>query len=451
MMRATGVFWAVGVIALVGTVNCSSREASPEGDDEAELGTARSALLLPARCYGKMLKPMPLDYEQPVGLAMTLRINRTCLTGAPLVDRKIRVYIRRHDGGLVGPQQLLVDWSDWPGGQYRFEAPWTAGHLLAGGDLVPGRYQIFSYTVNASLYDDWVNGDSYARNMSTRSDNTYVELHDPGTWSSGSWGACSAACGGGTQTRTNTCVDGGANPLDARMCLDAEPASSQTCNPDACGAELYSARGWRGDGKVYKLDLATGTPTVVALDGDENAVLGATGSSLVRFHWSSLELVNPTTLATTSTVTLSPGLGEPGAIVASGADYYATRSGGALYYVTSTGTVTSVGSFGGGDGKALAWDAAGTGLYTCNVDHANLRKLSTSDASTLATVGMTSSFGTVLGCFSLATQPGSGITYALVRYGAKSGDRRLGTVDLTTGVVTDIGLVGTSFRSLAFL
>jgi hypothetical protein len=355
---------------------------------------------------------------------------------------------RRAAGRPQGPQQLLVDWSDWPGSQYRFEAPWTAGHLLAGGELVPGRYQIFSYTVNASLYDDWVNGDSYARQMSTRSDNTYVELQAPGSWSSGSWGACSATCGGGTQTRTNTCVDGSSNPLDARMCLDAEPASSQACNPDAC-LELYSAMGNRGDGKIYKVDPATGATTVVALTGDRDAVIGAAGTSLVRFRGSSLELVNPSTLATASTVTLSPSINEPGAIVASGADYYATSYSGTLFHVTSTGAVTSLGYF-AGDGKALAWDAAGTGLYTCNVDHANLRKISTSDASTLATVAMTSSFGTVLGCFSLATQPGTGVTYVLVRYGAKSAARRLGTVDLTTGVVTDIGSVGVGFRSLAF-
>jgi hypothetical protein len=221
----------LGALALLvaATANCATSTPSRAGDEEP-VGTQASAVVLPPRCYGKMLKPTPLELVQPSGQPMTLRVNRTCLQGAPLLDRKIRIYAK----GSSGVQQMLMDWTDWAGGTYRFESPWTAGRRLDGEVLPPGRYQIYSYTIHASLLDDWLANDPYARNMSTRSDNTYVEIVDPGSWSSGDWGACSAACGGGTQTRTNTCVDGGSNPIESRLCLAGEPSVSQACNESAC-------------------------------------------------------------------------------------------------------------------------------------------------------------------------------------------------------------------------
>ncbi len=225
----------VSIIALAATIAaCVGVPSTPDTSDDPDgVGTAESALG-PARCYGKMLQPSPLEVQQPIGQPMTLRVNRQCDPGAPLVTRKIRIYARRYEGGVAGAQQLLVDWTDWPGAQYRFDVPWSAGTSLSGS-LPPGRYQIYSYTINASLYADWVANDAYARQMSTRSDNTYVEIVEPGTWTSSAWGACSAPCGGGAQSRTNTCVDAASAPLAARMCLGTAPSTSQACNSQACG------------------------------------------------------------------------------------------------------------------------------------------------------------------------------------------------------------------------
>jgi Thrombospondin type 1 domain len=54
-----------------------------------------------------------------------------------------------------------------------------------------------------------------------------------GTWVSGDWGTCSAICGGGSQTRTNHCQRNGVD-VDASYCITAPPAASQACNTAAC-------------------------------------------------------------------------------------------------------------------------------------------------------------------------------------------------------------------------
>lgn len=233
-----GVPFVLGAAIL----NCSAPPetdpdaTNPSGDD-GHVGTAASAATaLPPRCYGKMLLPAPYDDpDQPVGMPMTVRINRACDRGAPLVDRKMRVYVRSAEvGQAVGPQLMLKDWTDVGATQYRLDIPWTAGRLADGSTLPPGRYQMYSYSLNSSLYDDWAANEPYARAMSTRSDNTYVTLKAAGTWVSEDWGECSASCDGGTQSRTNKCQASGVD-VAARYCLAAAPETSQSCNESACG------------------------------------------------------------------------------------------------------------------------------------------------------------------------------------------------------------------------
>jgi Thrombospondin type 1 domain len=57
------------------------------------------------------------------------------------------------------------------------------------------------------------------------------------SWVQGGWGACSASCGGGTQTQTVTCETNTGVAVAETFCAgSAEPATTQTCNPTACGA-----------------------------------------------------------------------------------------------------------------------------------------------------------------------------------------------------------------------
>lgn len=53
-------------------------------------------------------------------------------------------------------------------------------------------------------------------------------------WIQSGFGACSVSCGGGTETQSVYCEDQGRNILPNSDCASPEPATSQSCNPQAC-------------------------------------------------------------------------------------------------------------------------------------------------------------------------------------------------------------------------
>ncbi|MFT7434056.1 MAG: hypothetical protein ACI9TY_001701 [Alphaproteobacteria bacterium] len=64
-----------------------------------------------------------------------------------------------------------------------------------------------------------------------------------GAWSTGGWSACSKTCGGGVQTRSVTC--------SFTTCTGVKPASSQTCNTQACATSgAWSIGGWSACSKT---------------------------------------------------------------------------------------------------------------------------------------------------------------------------------------------------------
>ncbi len=105
----------------------------------------------------------------------------------------------------------------------------TAATLLARGDTLPGTVTDCSFcgdacTSNDACFTPVCNGGSCGLAPVDPVDCTYSD------WSE--WSACSAECGGGTQTRTRTIVTGeacGGIPCDGDSLLD-----QQSCNTGEC-------------------------------------------------------------------------------------------------------------------------------------------------------------------------------------------------------------------------
>ena len=66
------------------------------------------------------------------------------------------------------------------------------------------------------------------------------------SWSYGNWTVCSVSCGGGTETRTATCVSSPGNmPAVATFCNSLHPPiTQQICNPDTCPTYRWQAGSW---------------------------------------------------------------------------------------------------------------------------------------------------------------------------------------------------------------
>lgn len=63
-------------------------------------------------------------------------------------------------------------------------------------------------------------------------------------WALSDWGACSALCGGGVQTRTVSCVDRSSNAVDASLCPKLQPTNTRFCNQRPCIGPSWAVSVW---------------------------------------------------------------------------------------------------------------------------------------------------------------------------------------------------------------
>ena len=94
------------------------------------------------------------------------------------------------------------------------------------------------------------------------------------SWTSGQWSTCSVTCGGGTQTRTVSCIDGFGNIVAGSLCdPNTQPSSIQSCNTNPCPTYSWSTSPW-GPCSVT-CGGGTQSRTVNCIDENGNIVAGS--------------------------------------------------------------------------------------------------------------------------------------------------------------------------------
>jgi hypothetical protein len=119
-----------------------------------------------------------------------------------------------------------------------------------------------------------------------------------------------------------------------------------------------------------------------------------------------------------------------------------------LLDATLAGVATNIGGLPAAF-KGLAF--AGGTLYAAPQGESTLYEIDPSDASVISTIPVTLGGNAVTGMNGLATHPQTGVLWGIFRVGFNPGVRHLGTIDPTTGVVTSVGTLPSSFAGIAFL
>jgi|GEM_PF-5383497 len=146
------------------------------------------------------------------------------------------------DGGCSQASPTRV-----PGWRYATEAEWSAkpdkSAFLKPDQSLICAAQYFDYTYSHCDYSN----DPVRTPQGGYAESWYI--YDcagsaTSSWSMSQWGACSASCGGGTQTREVVCKNVDQQIVADEQCPQPKPAVTQACNTQTCNNYSWNTGEW---------------------------------------------------------------------------------------------------------------------------------------------------------------------------------------------------------------
>lgn len=141
---------------------------------------------------------------------------------------------------------------------------WSSCSASCGGGVQSRTVNCINSQTNEIVSDNFCSEPKpvFSQNCNTQSCSSGVSY----SWQIGSWGSCSASCGGGTQFRSVNCRNDqtGAVVSDS-FCSGSKPSTSQSCNTQACFDGSYRYFG-TNDGLNINININNGVLSGTAIE-----------------------------------------------------------------------------------------------------------------------------------------------------------------------------------------
>lgn len=234
-------------------------------------------------------------------------------------------------------------------------------------------------------------------------------------------------------------------------------------SPSLLADELW---GITGDGANTPESLFTINTTDASItfkltlgNGDDGEAIGFNPHDGLLYHMSGItdgeqyfETIDPVTLEVGQNLANGNTFGQGGLGEFTALEWYeplgvflASNRESDLYQVTDQGTFSNVGATEYMRGFAIV----GTRVFAMSPDPVNeLYEIDPDNGSTISVVSMTLDGNSDTSGNGMATDPATGIVYAIMKQGSQ---RVLATIDLNTGAATSVGVVGEKFAGITFV
>ena len=115
-----------------------------------------------------------------------------------------------------------------------YKYAYVAGSWASCSECTQKRQVVCKRSDSMDVPDSYCSGSKPSTSQSCNTQACAPSTSYSYSYSTGSWGSCSASCGGGTQTRSVTCKRSDGQSVSDSYCSGTKPSTSGTCNSWAC-------------------------------------------------------------------------------------------------------------------------------------------------------------------------------------------------------------------------